>query len=61
MRNKLFFVLLLFSTLGSQAFQNKNKSPKNLSDDIAAVREVLYRVLGDRAYSVKLEMLLLVT
>ena len=53
MKNTLFFVLLLFISLGSQAFQNKNKFPKNQPADIASARAVLYRVLGDRANSVK--------
>ena len=57
MKNKLFFILLLFISLGSQAFQKNNNSPKNQSADIATAREVLYRVLGDRANSVKFEML----
>ena len=40
MSYKLFFVLLLFISLGSQAFQKNNNSPKNQSADIAAAREV---------------------
>ena len=58
MKNKIIAVLLIpILVIGGillyKAFQNKNKFPKNQPADIASARAVLYRVLGDRANSVK--------
>ncbi len=52
MRNKITIVLFLFILLGFQACQKNKNQPA----EITAAREVLIRVLGDRANSVNLEM-----
>ncbi len=55
--NKLYFVVLLLIAFGGHASQKHSKSPIKQSPEMVAARDVLNRVIGDHANSIKLEML----